>query len=90
MCHRKAARAATSKKSRPAHVDQPGRQDQRDAIPDPIAMQALYSGATCLGFLYARGRDGVEAYDADERSLGIFPTQKAAADAVVRAAGGTP
>jgi hypothetical protein len=29
-----------------------------------------------------RGRQGVEAYDADDVSLGIFPTVKAAADAI--------
>jgi hypothetical protein len=48
-------------------------------------MQVIYDGARCLGFLYARGRDGVEAYDADQRSLGLYPTSKAAADAVARA-----
>jgi hypothetical protein len=29
-----------------------------------------------------RGRQGIEAFDADDRSLGIFPNMKAAADAL--------
>ena len=33
---------------------------------------SVYDGRTCLGFLLPRGKQGVEALDADERSLGIF------------------
>jgi hypothetical protein len=33
-----------------------------------------------------RGKSGVEAFDADTRSLGLYPNQKAAADAVYEAA----
>jgi hypothetical protein len=29
-----------------------------------------------------RGKLGVEAYDSNDRSLGLFPNQKAAADAI--------
>jgi hypothetical protein len=32
--------------------------------------------------LLPRGKQGVEAFDADERSLGIFPDQKTAAAAI--------
>jgi hypothetical protein len=49
-------------------------------------LQAVYSGQDCLGFLLSRGRQGVEAYDADDRLLGIFPDKKSAADAVSEAA----
>jgi hypothetical protein len=42
-------------------------------------------GRTCVGHI-ARGKHGVEAFDADDKSLGIFPDEKAAADAVSAAA----
>jgi hypothetical protein len=47
-----------------------------------IRLHAVYSGRVCIGFLLPRGRLGVEAFDADDHSLGIFPTVKAAADAI--------
>ena len=40
------------------------------------------SGRDCIGFLLSRGRSGVEAFDANERSIGIFGDAKTAADAV--------
>jgi hypothetical protein len=43
---------------------------------------AVYDGQICLGFLLPRGKTGVQAFDADDRSLGTFPDQKSAADAV--------
>jgi hypothetical protein len=46
----------------------------------------VYDGKRALGFLLPRGRAGVAAFDIEERSLGVFPDQKAAADAVSRAA----
>jgi hypothetical protein len=48
----------------------------------PMTALAVYSGQVCLGHILPRGRSGVEAFDADDRSLGIFPDQKSAADAV--------
>jgi hypothetical protein len=45
----------------------------------------VYAGQTCIGFLMPR-RDGVEAYDADDRLLGTFPDQASAADAISEAA----
>jgi hypothetical protein len=61
----------------------------RQAIPSDLVMQALavFDGQRCLGHLLSRGKLGVEAYDASDSSLGIFPNQKAAADAVSDAAG---
>jgi hypothetical protein len=47
---------------------------------------AVYSGQRCLGFLLPRGNVGIEAFDADDKSLGLFPNQKAAADALSGAA----
>ena len=54
---------------------------------NPAPMLSVYSGRDCLGFILARGPRGFEAYDVDERSLGLFDNQRAAADAVINAAG---
>jgi hypothetical protein len=43
---------------------------------------SVYSGQTCIGFLLSRGCTGVEAFDASDRSLGLFPTQAEAAAAL--------
>jgi hypothetical protein len=40
----------------------------------------VYDGRACLGFVISRGRAGFEAFDREERSLGLYPT--AAANAV--------
>ena len=47
-------------------------------------MQALavFDGRECIGHLLPRGKAGIEAYDRDDVSLGLFPNQKTAADAV--------
>lgn len=43
----------------------------------------VYDGQqVCIGFTVSRGKAGVEAFDIDNRSLGIFPDQKSAAAAV--------
>ena len=39
-------------------------------------------GDTCAGFLISLGPRGVEAFDADEKSLGVFPNLRSAATAV--------
>jgi hypothetical protein len=44
----------------------------------------VFSGKLCLGFILARGEAGFEAFNADERSLGLFPTQHEAAAAILR------
>jgi len=53
----------------------------------PPAMLSVYGGddgKTCIGFVITR-RHGFEAFDADERSLGVFHDMTAAADAVSEA-----
>jgi hypothetical protein len=40
----------------------------------------------CIGFVMARGKSGYEAFNADERSLGLFRGPQDAADAVLDAA----
>jgi hypothetical protein len=85
---RKARRAATHKSARPVGGDlKLGGKDRHDAIPDPIQMKAVYDGQQCCGFIYSRGPRGIEAYNADQISLGIFLTAKAAADAICAARG---
>ena len=39
------------------------------------ALLAVYDGRNCVGHLLHRGKSGVEAFDADDNSLGLFPTQ---------------
>ena len=47
-----------------------------------LAMLSVYDGQRCIGFLLSRGRAGVEAFDCDERSLGVYPTQGEAVNAI--------
>ena len=37
----------------------------------PLAF--VYDGRACLGFVLSRGRAGFEAFDREERSLGLYP-----------------
>jgi hypothetical protein len=48
----------------------------------PVSLVSVYDGQTCIGFLLSRGCRGIEAFDAAERSLGLFSDQRAAADAL--------
>jgi hypothetical protein len=48
-------------------------------------MISVYSGRECIGWVFARGRSGFEAYDAAQQSLGIFATQREATVAVMEA-----
>jgi hypothetical protein len=45
-------------------------------------MLSVYDDKTCIGFIIARGRLGFESFSADLVSLGTFPTQREAADAI--------
>jgi hypothetical protein len=46
------------------------------------AFVSIYDGRTCVGHVHNRGRAGFELFNADDRSLGLFPTQRAAIDAL--------
>jgi hypothetical protein len=50
------------------------------------AMRSVYDGSRCLGFILPRGKAGFQAFDYGDFSLGFFPTQQGAADAIVLAA----
>jgi hypothetical protein len=78
----KAARPATALTVDEPHTVQAGQLKNRDAKLSRPSCLAVCAGQTCIGFLLSRGKIGVEAFDADNNSLGIFPDQKSAADAV--------
>jgi len=48
-------------------------------------MLSVYDNKRCIGFLINRGKLGVEAFDSEQRSIGIFTSQKEAADAISEA-----
>jgi hypothetical protein len=47
------------------------------------AMISVYSGRSCRGFVLARGVSGFEGFDRDEKSLGLFPTEREAVAAIL-------
>ena len=49
-------------------------------------MMSIYDGQQCFGFVIARARQGHEAFDREQRSLGLYPAAPAAASAVCAAA----
>jgi hypothetical protein len=44
----------------------------------------VYDSRHCVGFVLARGRRGYEAFNAGERSLGMFESKDAAIDECVK------
>jgi hypothetical protein len=44
----------------------------------------VHNGKECVGHVIARGKTGFEAYDADDKSLGVFPSSREAAAVLVR------
>src|SRR5262249_3132168 len=43
---------------------------------------SAYDGQRCIGFVCSRGKLGFEAFDSEERSLGVYGTQREAAAGV--------
>jgi hypothetical protein len=74
-------RARASSKSQPS--------SQRPTSSPTANLLSVCDGRSCIGHILARGRSGFEAFGADDKSLGIFPDEKAAADALSAAAKGT-
>ena len=54
----------------------------------PASLAYVYDGRQCLGHVLARGKLGHEAFDRDDKSLGVFETQRQAANALLVEAGG--
>jgi hypothetical protein len=52
----------------------------------PLAF--VYDGRQCLGHVLSRGPKGFEAFDRDDRSRGLFETQRQAANALLLARSG--
>jgi 16S rRNA G966 N2-methylase RsmD len=50
------------------------------------AMSPIMAGDGCVGFILGRGISGVEAFDREAYSLGLFESEQAAAQAVLQAA----
>jgi hypothetical protein len=46
-------------------------------------MVSVYDGQRCIGFVFHRGHAGFETFDVDQRSLGMFPTQREATVALM-------
>ena len=64
---------------RPARPTRPTHEGSASAA---SAMLSVFDGRQCIGHVVGRGRAGFEAYDADQRSLGVFASQRAAVDAI--------
>jgi hypothetical protein len=45
---------------------------------------SAYDGQRCIGFVCSRGKLGFETFDSEERSLGVYGTQREAAAAIMR------
>jgi hypothetical protein len=59
------------------------------SAPKPAAPLAyVYDGQQCLGHVLGRGKSGFEAFDRDDKSLGLFETQRQAANALLIREGG--
>jgi hypothetical protein len=44
---------------------------------------SVYDGRSCIGFVVPRGKTGFEAFNANELSRGLYPTQQAAISALL-------
>ena len=49
---------------------------------ETLRLIPVLNGCACAGFLIGRGPRGVEAFDADEKPLGVFPDAISAATAI--------
>jgi NUMOD1 domain-containing protein len=46
------------------------------------SLSYVYDGRQCLGHVIGRGKLGFEAFDRDDKSLGVFPSIRDAANAL--------
>jgi hypothetical protein len=78
---RKPSGPAAGKTARKPRAEVPaGQRKLREVYTTPLL--SVYDGRQLLGFLLPRGKQGVEAFSADDRSLGVYPDQRSAAAAV--------
>jgi hypothetical protein len=52
--------------------------------PEASTLLSVYSGRECIGHVVARGREGFEAFTADEISIGMFETKRDAIDVLMK------
>ena len=52
---------------------------------DRAPMLSVCTGQVCIGHILRRGKTGFEAYDADDKLIGSFDSQNAAAAAISKA-----
>jgi hypothetical protein len=51
-------------------------------LPTTSPLLSVYAGRECVGFILARGKLGFEAFTADQKTVGLFKTQREAAAAL--------
>ena len=56
--------------------------------PPTTPLVSIYDGRQCLGHVLGRGPKGFEAFDREDQSLGVFETQRQAANALLVKEGG--
>src|SRR6516164_6799812 len=66
-----------------AEVEQYERQSSFEVITGGMPRFAIVSSTGCAGFILCR-RHEFQAYDAEEKSLGLFPSEEAAVEAVTK------
>ena len=49
--------------------------------PTTVAMVSVFEGRDFLGHVIGRGKLGFEAFDQEDKSLGVFPSMRDAANA---------
>jgi hypothetical protein len=63
---------------RPAQPTRPARERSLAATP----LISIFDGRQCIGHVFGRGRDGFEAFNGADASLGLFANQKDAIAAI--------
>ena len=60
------------------HKRRAGRKENRE----PTSVAYVHDGRTCVGHVIGKGPAGFEAFDREDKSLGLFKTQAEAAAAL--------
>ena len=64
------------------HSDLLGRRIGAEASSTQSTCPSVFGGSRCISHLLLRGRQGVESFDGDERSIGFFLDRQSAAAAI--------
>ena len=82
MGHPKARKPAAERPARRLHGSaKAGKLTRPEAYCIQSTCLSIYDGRTCIGHLPLRGKVGVEAFAANDRSLGVYPNRKTTTDA---------